>query len=162
MAARLVAALPEDPAAVMAVAARLTPEQRRGLGRLPWPLPSAADAVPLGMLSTPDRLLLLTVALTFEDDLDPVLAVDGRGVEEVRASGASPYLVIHAGRVRFADPRMETRVHATASAAEVAHTHARLAALAVRRRDRVAAAWHRARGGAARDRLSAAALTAGA
>ncbi len=162
MAAQLVAALPEDPAAVMAVAARLTPEQRRGLGRLPWPLPSVADAVPLSTLSTPDRLLLLTVALALDDDLDPVLAVDGRGVEEVRASGASPHLVIHAGRVRFADPRMETRAHAAASAAEVAHTHARLAAVAVRRRDRVAAAWHRARGGAARDRLSAAALTSAA
>ncbi|AVL96839.1 helix-turn-helix transcriptional regulator [Microbacterium paraoxydans] len=162
MAARLVAALPADPAAVMAVAARLTPEQRRGLGRLPWPLPSVADAVPLGMLSAPDRLLLLTVALAFEDDLDPVLAVDGRGVEEVRASGAAPHLVIHAGRVRFADPRMETGVHAAASAAEVAHTHARLAAVAVRRRDRVAAAWHRARGGAVRDQRSAAVLTAGA
>ncbi|WP_202976278.1 hypothetical protein, partial [Microbacterium sp. HSID17254] len=152
VAAQLGAALPDDAEAVLAVAARLTPEQRRGLSRMPWPLPSAAVHAGIRGLASADRLLLLTVVLALEEELDPILAADGRRVEEIRASAAAPHLTIHAGSIRLTDPRVAAEVYAAASAAEVARVHTRLADAAVARGDRSGEAWHRARSCAARDR----------
>lgn len=160
MAAQLAAALPDDAEAVLAVAARLTPEQRRGWSRMPWPLPSAAVHAGIRGLASADRLLLLTVVLALEEELDPILAADGRRVEEIRASAAAPHLTIHAGSIRLTDPRVAAEVYAAASAAEVARVHTRLADAAVARGDRSGEAWHRARSCAARDRRAAAVLTA--
>lgn len=162
MAAQLAAALPgdADADAVLAVAARLTPEQRRGLSRIPWPLPSTAVHAGIRKLASADRSLLLTVVLALEEELDPILAADGRSVEEILASAAAPHLTIHAGSIRLTDPRVAAEVYAAASAAEVARVHTRLAHAAVARGDRSSAAWHRARSCAVRDRRSAAVLTA--
>ncbi|MEE6389594.1 helix-turn-helix transcriptional regulator [Microbacterium paraoxydans] len=162
MAAQLAAALSEDADAVLAVAARLTPEQRHGLGRLPWPLPSATDTSRIAGLPTEDRLLLLTVVLALEEELEPILAAVGRSVEEVRASAAAPFLTIHAGSIRLSDPLTAAEVYAAASPTEIACVQGRWARAAGTRGDRVAAAWHRARACAARDRRSAVALTAAA
>lgn len=160
MAAQLAASLPEDVDAVLAVAARLTPEQRRGLSRLPWPLPSATVRAGIRGLASRDRLLLLTVVLALEEELEPILGAAGRSVEEVRASAAAPHLTIHAGSIRLTDPRAAVEVCAAASAAEVVLVHRRLADVAVARGDRSGAAWHRARSCAVRDRRAAVLLTA--
>ncbi|WP_136052158.1 helix-turn-helix domain-containing protein [Microbacterium sp. K36] len=160
MAAQLAASLPEDVDAVLAVAARLTPEQRRGLSRLPWPLPSATVRAGIRGLASRDRLLLLTVVLALEEELEPILGAAGRSVEEVRASAAAPHLTIHAGSIRLTDPRAAAEVYEAASAAEVVLVHRRLADVAVARGDRSGAAWHRARSCAVRDRRAAVLLTA--
>ncbi|WP_158297099.1 helix-turn-helix transcriptional regulator [Zhihengliuella sp. ISTPL4] len=160
MVARLVAALPDDPEAVLALAARLGPEQRRGLRRLPDPLPLGADPSRLAGIPETDRRLLLAVALSLGDRLDPVLALDGRPVEGVLSSAAARYLTIHAGRVRLTDPRIGADVRLAATAGEVACAHERLAAAAAATGDRLAAAWHHARARPVADRASAVALHA--
>ncbi|WP_279587585.1 helix-turn-helix transcriptional regulator [Microbacterium hydrocarbonoxydans] len=146
--ARLHAELNGDPITIRDVAARLDFAQRQGLRPLPSPLPMVAsievryDSLEL---SVRDRDLLLAVAVRLDDDLDPLIAFDGRVAAEIVASGAGEHLVVRAGRVRFRDPLLAVWLRAEAPAADESAVHRRLAAVFADRDDRVSADWHRAR-----------------
>ncbi|MBP3978128.1 helix-turn-helix transcriptional regulator [Microbacterium sp. BLY] len=163
--ARLAAALAGDTPAIIATAARLTPEERRGLRPLPSPLPAITRHPTvrddLRAATTEDRRLLLTVALSLDEELGPVLAADGRGVADVIRGSAARHLLIHAGRIRITDPRVTNHVLSSATPAEAERTHRRLAAVHAERGDRAAAAWHRARACPVADPTVAVALIGG-
>ncbi|WP_217183586.1 helix-turn-helix transcriptional regulator [Streptomyces sp. AC495_CC817] len=146
--ARLAHALGGDPTCIRDVVARLDPEERHGLRPLPSPLPMIAaievryDSLEL---ADDDARLLLAVTLCLEDDLEPLLAFDGRSAEEIAASGAGSHLELRAGRVRLSDPLLSVWVRSVAGAAEEGRVHGRLSEVFTARGDRVSADWHRAR-----------------
>lgn len=146
--ARLHADLDGDPVTIRDVAARLEPAQRHGLRPLPSPLPMVAsievryDSLEL---EDRDRDLLLAVAICLDDDLDPLIAFDGRGAEEIAASPAGSHLIVRAGRVRFRDPLIAVWLRAEASAAVESAIHDRLSAVFALRGDAVRTDWHCAR-----------------
>lgn len=145
---RLISQVTDDPETVTAVAARLDEPQRLGLRPLPSPLPMVdpiadlfADLDP----SARDRELLLATALLLDDRLDPLLAFDGRSAEAVLDSAVAHLLVIRAGRVRLADPRLSVWIVATSSAATISAVHLRLHDVFLARGEQADAEWHRAR-----------------
>lgn len=99
------------------------------------------------------------MTLSLSDDLTPILAVDGRTAADVMSGATGRFLAIHAGRIRFTEPRVKSAVLATATASEVASTHARLADALAAQGDRGGAAWHRARACPVADRAAAVTLT---
>lgn len=92
-----------------------------------------------------DRDLLLGVALTLDEDLDPLLVYDGRTAEQIANSEAGAHLVIRAGRVRFSDPRLALWIEGTATTSVETSAHRRLAQVFDAVGDRVGADWHRVR-----------------
>lgn len=161
--ARLAAALAADAPSVVEVARCLTPEQRLGLRALPAPLPltPAVEHAFRGVeISDRDRTLLLAHTLRWGDDLDSLLAFDGRTAEELAAEAVGALLVIRAGRVRAIDPRVAVWVEGRASTVEVTRVHARLAVVRSERGDDAEAAWHRARAALQSDAATAEVLVA--
>ena len=163
--ARLASTLTADAATVTEVVARLTVDQRRGLRELPMPLPLVPAierefaAVELGAR---DRLALLTAASMRDDELATLLVVDGRGARELASSPVGRFLSIHAGRLRFTDPRAAVWILGTATADEAARMHTSVAAALSLRGDREGAAWHRARASLVGEPEAAARLIAAA
>ncbi|MFY9713740.1 MAG: helix-turn-helix transcriptional regulator [Microbacterium sp.] len=144
----LVVELNADLPAVREVAAHLTPQQRHGLRPLPAPLPLVppiANVYAAIELSDADRDVLLAAALRLDDRLDPLLEFATRTAHEILVGPAGPHLVIHAGRYRFADPRLAIWLRETTAAAVQVQVHERLETVFRRRGDRVSADWHRAR-----------------
>lgn len=145
---RVISGVDGDQPSVIEMVAGLDPAVRAGLRPLPHPLPlvpavaSRFEGLEFG---TRDRDLLLGVALTLDDELDPLLVFDGRTAEQIANSAAGEHLVIRAGRVRFADPRLGLWVEGTASTSVESSAHRRLAQVFDAIGDRVGADWHRAR-----------------
>lgn len=145
---RLFSRLGGDPASIVETAALLDPGARAGLIPLPRPLPLAPSIARLfeGLrLGARDRDLLSGVVLCGSDELAPLLDFDGRSVEEISRSGASPHLVIRVGHVRFVDPRLAVWIEHSVPPADAARVHERLGRVFRERGDRVAADWHLAR-----------------
>ncbi|MCK8477309.1 response regulator transcription factor [Microbacterium aurugineum] len=133
---------------VREVVESLTPEQRHGHRPLPSPLPlvpSIARRFDTVELESRDRQLLLALSVSLEDDLEPLLAFDGRSASEVAAAPVGDRLRVHAGRVRFVDARLSIWIRATSSAATTAVVHERLSTVFRARGDQVRANWHHAR-----------------
>jgi len=128
--------------------ARLDPPTRFGLRPLPAPLPMVAtiqakyDSLEL---DDRDRDLLLAVSLCLGDELEPLLAFDGRIADELMLSAIGPHLSLRAGRVRFVDPLLDIWIRSTADPAVQASVNERLVKIFAAREDRVSADWHRSR-----------------
>ncbi|MFS0852368.1 LuxR C-terminal-related transcriptional regulator [Microbacterium sp. 179-I 3D4 NHS] len=145
---RLLAELGAHGPTIREVAARLTRGQRQGLLALPAPLPvvpSIAAEYSGYAFSRRDRDLLLAIQTTLSDDLEPILAFDGRTGAEVAGGPVGRELSMHAGKVRLADPRLGIWIHGTTPAVDAARVHERLRAVFVDRGRTVDADWHRAR-----------------
>jgi DNA-binding CsgD family transcriptional regulator len=145
---RIIAQLAGDVTAIRDVVARLDPPTRFGLRPLPSPLPMVAsievryDSLEL---DDRDRDLLLAVSLCLGDELEPLLAFDGRIADELMLSAIGPHLSLRAGRVRFVDPLLDIWVRSVADSVTEASVHERLFAIFAARGDRVSADWHRSR-----------------
>lgn len=159
---RLLVELRGDVWTIRQVVERLLPAQRAGLRPLPTPLPvvPAISAIFHDIvLGSQDRDLLLSLSASLDDDLDPLLEFDGRTAAEITAAPVGRHLVVRAGRVRFADPRLAIWLHATTDPAVVRAVHDRLSGIFRRRNDRMNADWHRARASLDRDARAAVELT---
>ncbi|WP_176697184.1 helix-turn-helix transcriptional regulator [Microbacterium sp. 3J1] len=146
--ARIVAEVTADPQAVRAVAGLLDASQRHGLKPLPSPLPLIESVRVLFAdltLDQRDRELLVAASLRLDDRLDPLLDFDGRTADALAQCAVAEFLLIHAGRVRIADPRLSIWLRATTTASTVAAVHSRLHAIFLARGEKVDADWHRAR-----------------
>lgn len=144
----LVVELNADLPTVREVAAHLTPQQRHGLRPLPAPLPLVppiANVFAAVEFDDADRNLLLAAALCLDDRLDPLLEFAALTAHEILAGKAGPHLVLHAGRYRFADPRLAIWLRETTAAAVQVEVHERLDAIFRSRGEQVNADWHRAR-----------------
>lgn len=144
----LVAELNADLPTVREVAAHLTPQQRHGLRPLPASLPLVppiANAFAAIEFDDADRNLLLAAALCLDDRLDPLLEFAALTAHEILAGRVGPHLVLHAGRYRFADPRLAIWLRETTSAAVQVGVHERLDAIFRGRGEQANADWHRAR-----------------
>lgn len=145
---RIITRLGADPTTIRDVIARLDPPTRFGLRPLPAPLPMVASIeAKYGSLDLDDRDrdLLLAISLCLGDELEPLLAFDGRIADELMLSAIGPHLSLHAGRVRFADPLLDIWVRSTADSAVEASVNERLVKIFAERDDRVSADWHRSR-----------------
>ncbi|WP_341975144.1 helix-turn-helix transcriptional regulator [Microbacterium sp. LWO13-1.2] len=144
----LVVELNADLPTVREVVAHLAPQQRHGLRPLPAPLPLVppiANEFADLRFTDADRDLLLAAALCLEDRLDPVLEFAARSAHEIVAGPVGQHLTIHAGRFRFADPRLAIWLRETTASAVQVDVHERLGAIFGRRGEQVSADWHRAR-----------------
>lgn len=160
---RLFRELHGDEPTIGQVVERLLPAQRAGLRPLPTPLPVVpAIAAVFQDLVFPsrDRDLLLALAVSLDDALEPLLEFDGRTAAEISAAApAGRHLVVRAGRARFADPRLAIWLRAQTDPTVVGVVHHRLSAVFQRRGDGMSADWHRARASLDRDPGAAAELT---
>lgn len=148
VAVRLIARLQGDLPTVREVAAQLSPDQRRGYRALPEVLPLVppiATEWSTYAIDDADRDHLLGAALALEDELGVLTELTGLPAEELLAGAVGRHLRIDAGRVGFADPRLAIWLVETASAADRARMHTRLAEVSAARGDEAAASWHRAR-----------------
>lgn len=110
--------------------------------------------------SARDRDLLLALAVSLDDVLEPLLEFDGRSAAEIAAAApAGRHLIVRAGRARFADPRLGIWLRAQTDPAAAGAVHDRLSNVYHHRGDRVSADWHRARASLDRDPGAAAELT---
>lgn len=145
---RIVVQLGGDTPTIREMIARLDPPARFGLRPLPAPLPMVPtiqakyDSLEL---DDRDRDLLLAVSLCLGDELEPLLAFDGRIADELMLSAIGPHLALRAGRVRFVDPLLDIWVRSTTDSAVQASVNERLVTIFVARDDRVSADWHRSR-----------------
>lgn len=142
--------------------ALLAPAQRQGLLPLPSPLPAVpAIAAEFGdlRLTPEDRDLLLAISVTLSDDLEPLLAFDGRTALDLVGSAIGAHLVLHAGRVRLVDRRLAIWVHDVSPFGAVASVHSRLQEVFDARSRVVDADWHRARASLSGDPDAAPELT---
>lgn len=158
VACRLAEALHDDAPAIRQVAGRLTRAQRQGLAPLPSPLPlvpSILQEFEQLDLSQHDRELLLALAVSLDDDLDPLLAFDGRSAEELSASAVGKLLVMRAGRIRMTDPRLAAWILHATSSADLSAVHDRLRQVFVGRGGTFSADWHRARASLRADQTAA-------
>ncbi|QNA92419.1 hypothetical protein [Microbacterium sp. Se63.02b] len=158
MLGRLTVDLGSDVETIRQVVERLSADQRHGLRPLPGPLPSVpaiASAFEGLELDSRDRELLLGVAVALDDSLAPLLDLDGRSPLEITSGPIGEHLLVHAGHVRFVDPRLSVWIRATSSAATATRVHERLSAILRRRGDHVGADWHHARGSLERDPATA-------
>lgn len=145
---RILAQLGDDGQTIRDVVARLDQPTRFGLRPLPSPLPMVPSIrAKYGSLELDDRDrdLLLAVSLCLGDDLEPLLAFDGRIADELMLSAVGPHLSLRAGRVRFVDPLLDIWVRSTADSAVEASVNERLVEIFSERDDRVGADWHRSR-----------------
>ncbi|WP_226532777.1 response regulator transcription factor [Microbacterium paraoxydans] len=146
--AGLVVDLDAHAPTVREVVERLTPEQRHGQRPLPSPLPfvpSIARRFDTAEFDSRDRQLLLALSVCLDDDLEPLLAFDGRSASELAVAAVGDRLRMHAGRVRFVDARLSIWIRATSSASATALVHERLSAVFRARGDHMRADWHHAR-----------------
>ncbi|WP_067198714.1 helix-turn-helix transcriptional regulator [Microbacterium sp. XT11] len=160
--AALASELADDAVAIREVVETLDPAQRHGLRPLPSPLPlveSIRGRYADLELSGRDLQLLLATALCLLGKLDPLLEFDGRSAEQIASSPVGRHLSLHAGMIRFVDPRLAIWIRGTAGRAEEKGVHARLADIFRARGDRVSADWHRARASLHRDADAAPELT---
>lgn len=158
MLGRLTADLGADVETIRQVVERLSADQRHGLRPLPNPLPSVpaiAGAFDGLELDGRDRELLLALAVALDDSLAPLVDLDGRSPDEIASGPIGEHLLVHAGHVRFVDPRLSVWIRATAPTATTARVHERLSAILRRRGDQVGADWHQARGSLERDPATA-------
>lgn len=152
--AGLAADLDADASTIHEVVQRMDPAQRRGLRPLPSPLPlvpAVARRFEGLDLTRRDRDLLLALAVSLDDELEPLLELDGRSALEIAATPVGDHLTLHAGHARFVDARLAIWVRATTCAAGTAAVHDRLSAIFRARGNRVSADWHRARASLERD-----------
>jgi DNA-binding NarL/FixJ family response regulator len=159
---RLLSELGSHAPTIAQVAAGLSVAERQGLRPLPAPLPivpAIARHYSGCEFSRRDRDLLLAVAATLDDGLEPILAFDGRSGMQVAASAVGRHLSLHAGKVRFRDPRLALWVFGTAPAADAVGVHRRLSEVFLRSGRTVDADWHRARAAVSGDPSAAPELT---
>lgn len=145
---RIVTQLGGDRTTICDVIALLDPPTRFGLRPLPSPLPivPSIEARYEGLeLDRRDRDLLLAASLCLGDELEPLLAFDGRIADELMLSAIGPHLSLRAGRVRFVDPLLDIWVRSTADSAVETAVNERLVEIFMARGDRVSADWHRSR-----------------
>lgn len=146
--ARLVTELSADARSIRQVAQQLTPPQRHGLRPLPSPLPLVPaieeQFADLALVQR-DRELLLALALCLDDALDPIIAFDGRSAAEIASGTVARHVYVHAGRIKFTDPRLAMWVQGTTASAVHSLVHQRLSTVFRISGDRVSADWHRAR-----------------
>ncbi|QDE34563.1 helix-turn-helix transcriptional regulator [Microbacterium foliorum] len=162
VAARLAVELSGDPQTILAVAARLDADQRRGLRALPSPLPMVPSVEALFAqleLDDRDRAVLVAVSLRLDDRLDPLVDFAGRSAAELAGGPLGSLLDIHAGRVRLADPRLAIWLRATTTSSMAAAVHSRLHRLFDARGERVDADWHGARAAVHGEPVTAGELT---
>lgn len=159
---RLMVDLHASAPTIRQVAAALTRGQRQGL----LPLPSLLPMVPAVVeafggldLSARDRALLFALAVTLTDELEPLLAFDGRTAEDLAASAIGGHLDLHAGRIRLQDRRLAIWISDGMGPGEAARVHARLHEVFARQRRTIEADWHRARASLEMDPGSARELT---
>jgi DNA-binding CsgD family transcriptional regulator len=145
---RIIVQLGGDVPTIREMITRLDPPTRFGLRPLPAPLPMVGtirakyDSL---VLDERDHDLLLAVSLCLGDELEPLLAFDGRIADELMLSAIGPHLSLHAGRVRFVDPLLDIWIRASADPAVEAAVNERLVEIFAARGDRVSADWHRSR-----------------
>lgn len=162
MVVTLATALHADAQTMREVVERLTRAQRRGLRTLPEPLPVVPAIACLFedlVLCDRDRDLLLAVSLSLGDESDLLLDFDGRPADEIVRGPVGAHLDLHAGRVKFADPRLDIWLQATAASDVVASVHDRLSRACRGRGDLVGMQWHAARAALGRDERLGAELT---
>lgn len=154
-----------DDRAILEVAARLTTAQRTGLAPLPSPLPAVPAVVHAFRsldLTGRDRALLFAVSVVLDDDLEPLLAFDGRNATEVGRSVIGDLVELRAGRIRLADRRLATWIADGTPASEATAVHERLHRVFHARGRATEAAWHRARASLHADASVAAVLVGAA
>ena len=142
---RLVPEVGGDPATIREVAERLTPAQRYGAASLPAPLPlvpAIIEVFGVREWAAADRDLLLAVSLCLGDRLDPLLDFDGRTADEIAGGPVGADLVLHAGRITLADPRLAIWMRQTSAPGAITAIHHRLGLVFAHRGDRMNAAWH--------------------
>ncbi|WP_314646891.1 LuxR C-terminal-related transcriptional regulator [uncultured Microbacterium sp.] len=163
--ARLRVEVEDDDRAIVEVAARLTSTQRNGLAPLPSPLP-ATPAITQAFrsldLTTRDRVLLFALSVVLNDELEPLLALDGRDAAEVGRSAIGDLVELRAGRIRLADRRLAPWIAERTPASEAALIHEQLHRVFQARGRTTAAAWHRARASLHADASVAATLVGAA
>lgn len=145
---RIVAEVTADVSSVRAVAGLLGRQQRHGLRPLPSPLPMVDSIAAMFReleLAPRDRDLLIAASMRLDDRLAPLLDFDGRSADDLAVCAVSDLLVVHAGRVRLADPRLAIWLRGTTVPSAAARVHARLHGVFEARGERVDADWHRAR-----------------
>ena len=146
--ARLISELTADPPTIRAVVSQLDAGQRHGLRPLPTPVPmvESIEALYAHLVLDPrDRELLIAVSLRLDDRLDPLLDFGRRSAADLAVGAVGPLLEIHAGRVRFADPRLAIWLRATSSSSAATAVHERLHLIFEGRGEHVDAEWHRGR-----------------
>lgn len=146
--ARLAADLDADASTIREVVERLSADQRHGRRPLPAPLPlvpSIARRFEAIELDVRDRDLLTALSVCLNGRLGPLLEFDGRSAAAIAAAPLGDHVRLHAGRVRFVDPRLSIWIRGTTGTAALARVHERLSAIFRRRGDRMSADWHRAR-----------------
>jgi DNA-binding NarL/FixJ family response regulator len=164
--ARLVAATCGNPLALVEIAKRLSPAQRRGAAPLPDPLPAGVrlEAVYESVLSSlppaPSQAVLLAAAAR-DDALDVVVAaLQSQGFDPDKGLGEAErrgVLVVEPGVVRFRHPLLRSAVWARATPAQRRAAHAALAQV-LSDNHRRARTWHRAEAATGRDGAVAAEL----
>lgn len=145
--ARLVTGCHGDPQAFLETVERLTADQRAGQRCLPDPLPlvPAVESHFAGLrLEAWESTALLAAAVCDDDRLDVLLAVCGRPMDEIIESSLSALLIMVAGRFAFADARVRTWVHESASLGQRTRMHQTLREVYEAHGDEARALWHRA------------------
>ncbi|MCK2036475.1 helix-turn-helix transcriptional regulator [Microbacterium sp. SSW1-49] len=145
---RLVRQIGEHSATIREVAERLAPAQRYGAASLPTLLPlvpTIVEAYRSLRLTAIDRDLILAVSLCLDDQLEPVLDLDGRSADEIAGGPVGEHVRLHAGRITLVDPRLAIWIRHASGAGAVAAIHERLGVIFARRADPLNAAWHRVR-----------------
>lgn len=159
---RLLVELHGSALTIRQVAAALTRGQRQGLLPLPSPLPmvpAIAEAFRGLALTDRDHALLFALSVTLTDELEPLLAFDGRTAEQLAASAIGGHLDLHAGRIRLQDRRLAIWVSQRTGSGDAARVHARLQEVFSRHGRTTEADWHRARASMRMDSDSARELT---
>lgn len=148
VAARLIVDLHAHLRTIREMAATLTPAQRQGLESLPTPLPAVPairEAFGDREFAPRDRDLLLAISVGLDDDLDSLLAFDGRSAEEIAGEPVGTHLSLHAGRVRLVDQRLAIWLCQSTAPLVIASVHRRLHEVFRARAQGPRSDWHRAR-----------------
>lgn len=129
------------------LAERLDDDQRAGVRVLPDPLPLvpavAADFAGLSLSGT-ESATLLAAAVCIDDRVDVLLEFSALSMSDLIDSRLSDLLLLAAGRFTFADERVRSWVHESATLTERTATHAELAEIYRRQGDVRRMTWHRA------------------
>lgn len=145
--ARLVAGCHGDPQAFLETVERLTADQRAGQRCLPDPLPlvpAIVEHFSEVSLEEWETRTLLAASVCVDDRIDVLLAIAERPMDALIESPLSSLLMMVAGRFAFADARVRTWVHESASLGERTRLHHALLEIYEVQGDHARALWHRA------------------
>lgn len=149
VASRLTHQLGGNPGAIAQIAYELTPAQLAGWSVLPDPLPTvrATKAIfeqAVTDLSERERFALLVASVSVVDRIDILLDSANLKIDDLVDGQLSNYLSLISGHFRFADPRVRSMVHETATLSERTAAHQALAQSHSDIGEKDISYWHRA------------------